>query len=69
MKRWLAILVAVMGSLADRTRTRADNLMVAILKANEERLTDALVSLVSDPVQPPTSERVSAALEAVGIRV
>ena len=48
---------------------RAQGAEVILMDPAGERLTDALVSLVSDPVQPPTSERVSAALEAVGIHV
>jgi hypothetical protein len=61
--------LAVMDSLANRTRTQADNLIVAILKSNEERLVNAVLSLVQEKEQPPSSERAAAALAAVGIRV
>lgn len=60
--------LAVMARLAERTRTPADDLLVAILRSNQDRLTDAVQALLADPVQPPSAERVTAALDAVGIR-
>jgi hypothetical protein len=69
IKTVLAAMLAVMGKIAEKTRTPADDMMVAILKANEEKLTTALVSLLSDPAQPPSGERVTEALNTVGIRV
>ena len=60
--------LALMRKLAERTRTPADDLMVSILRANEGRLTDAVVALLQEPVQPPSDERVSEALASVGIR-
>ena len=59
--------IAVMAQLAGRTRTAADDLLVQILKSNETRLTTAVIDLLKDPT-PPTTERISAALAAVGIK-
>jgi hypothetical protein len=61
--------LAVLTQLAARTRTPADDLLVQILTANESRLTGVVLDLLNDPVQPPTPERVTAALAAAGIRV
>jgi hypothetical protein len=60
--------IAVMARLAEKTRTGTDDLLVQLLRSNEARLTTAVGSLVKDPTQPPTPERVTAALAAVGIR-
>jgi hypothetical protein len=60
--------LAVMARLAEKTRTSTDDLLVQLLKTNEARLTTAVASLIQDPVQPPTADRVTAALAAVGIR-
>lgn len=61
--------LAVMSRIADRTRTPADNLMVQILRTSEAKLAAAVRDLASDPIQPPTPERVAAALSAAGIQV
>ena len=61
--------IAVMAQLAECTRTGADDLLVQILRSNESKLTTAVIELVKDPAQPPTAEKVAAALSAVGIRV
>jgi hypothetical protein len=61
--------LAVMARLAERTRTSADDLLVQLLRANEAKLTAAVLDLAKDPVQPPTPERIAAALAAVGIKV
>lgn len=61
--------LVMMQKLADRTRTRADNLMVTILRANEDRLTDVVEELVREGEQPPSDEKVTQALAKVGIRV
>jgi hypothetical protein len=61
-------ILAVLTQLAQRTRTSADDLLMQLLKSNEARLTTAVAELLKDPVQPPTAERISAALAAVGIR-
>jgi hypothetical protein len=60
--------LAVLTQLARRTRTSADDLLLQILASNEARLTTAVAELLQDPVQPPSAERVTAALAAVGIR-
>jgi hypothetical protein len=60
--------IAVLARLAEKTRTGADDLLVQLLRSNEARLTTAVASLLKDPVQPPSAERVTAALAAVGIR-
>jgi hypothetical protein len=60
--------LAVLTQLAQRTRTPADDLLLQLLRQNEARLTAAVADLLRDPAQPPTAERVAAALAAVGIR-
>lgn len=67
--RVLRATLAVMARLADQTRTQADNLIVSILKANEKKLADVILTLVQDPEQPPSAEKVRTALAAAGIRV
>lgn len=59
--------LAVMTRLAEKTRTGTDDLLVQLLRSNEARLTKAVLELARDPT-PPTPERVSAALAAVGIK-
>ena len=61
--------LVVITRLARRTRTQADDLMVAVLRANEDRLTEAVWQLLKNPTQPPSDEQVAAALADVGIRV
>jgi len=61
--------LALLGPIAKRTRTQADDLMVSLLQANEERLVDAVMKLLSSPDRPPTEEQVVEALAGVGIRV
>ena len=62
--------LALMARIAKRTRTQADDLLTSILQANEERLVDAALALLSDTVgRQPTEEQVAQALERVGIRV
>jgi hypothetical protein len=60
--------LAVMARLAERTRSTADDLLIQIVKSNEAKLTAVVAELVKDPPQPPSPERVAAALAAVGIR-
>jgi hypothetical protein len=60
--------LAVMSRLAERTRTAADDILIQLLKANEPKLTEAVADLLKDKVQPPSNERIAAALAAVGIR-
>lgn len=61
--------LAVMARLSERTRTAADDILVQLLKANEPKLTEAVGELLQDKVQPPSNERIAAALAHVGIRV
>ena len=61
--------LAVLSRIAERTRTPADNLMIQILRTSEAKLAAAVRDLANDPVQPPTPERIAAALNAVGIQV
>lgn len=59
--------IAVMAQLAGCTRTVADDLLVQLLKSNEAKLTAAVIELLKDQT-PPTAERMSEALAAVGIK-
>jgi hypothetical protein len=59
--------LAVMRRIAEKTRTRTDDVMVTILQLNEERLVDAVEALLKGPTQPPTEEQIAAALASVGI--
>ena len=61
--------LAVLARVAERTRTQADDLMVSILRANKDRLAEAVLALLEDPALPVTEERVAEALASVGIRV
>jgi hypothetical protein len=61
--------LTLMARLAKRTRTQADDLMASMLQANEDRLVDAVLKLLSSPDRPPTEEQVAEALASVGIRV
>ena len=60
--------LAALTQLAQKTRTPTDDLLIQLLRQNEGKLTAAVAALLTDPVQPPTAERVAAALAAVGIR-
>ena len=57
-----------MTRLAEKTRTGADDLLIQILRANETKLMTAVLALATDP-NPPTPDRVTTALAAVGIHV
>jgi hypothetical protein len=59
----------LLDRLSQRTRTPADDLLMSILQRNEDRLIEAVLRLLSSPVQPPTDEQVVEALASVGIRV
>lgn len=60
----------LMTRIAKRTRTQADDVLTSILQANEERLVDAVVALLSDSGErPPTEQQLAQALERVGIQV
>ena len=59
--------IAVMAQLAGRTRTATDDLLVQLLRSNEAKLSAAVIQLTKEPL-PPTAERISAALAAVGVK-
>lgn len=61
--------LAVVSRLAGCTRTPADDVFTAVLRANEARLADAVAELLKDPNQPLTADRVKAALQGVGVKV
>jgi hypothetical protein len=70
VRRVVRTTLVLLGRIARRTRTPADDAMVAILQANEERLVDAVLGLLGQsPGLEPTEEQVVAALAAVGIQV
>lgn len=60
--------LALLAKIAERTRTPADDLLIQIVHQNEAKLATAVVELSKDAVQPPSAERMTAALAAVGIR-
>jgi hypothetical protein len=60
---------AVMARIARRTRTPADDLLTQMLRANEDRLVEAVADLVAQQGQPPSDDDVAAALDRVGITV
>ena len=59
----------ILARISRQTRTPADDLMTAILQANEERIVDAVLLLQASPNQPPTEQQVVEAIESVGIRL
>jgi len=61
--------LAVLARIAKRTQTQADDLLVGMLKAKEDRLVDAITALLADPNATLTDEVIAKALEQVGIRV
>ena len=54
--------------LSRRTRTQADDLMAGLLRANEDRLVDAVLALLAAGDDPPTDAQVVAALAQVGLQ-
>lgn len=62
------VTVATLARVSRQTRTPADDLMVAIVKKNEDRIVDAVVKLVSAGGDGPTEAQITEALESVGIR-
>ena len=63
------VTLAVLTRIARKTRTPADDLMVGILQANEERIVDAVVRLTTRPGDSPTEEQIAEALKSVGIQM
>jgi len=61
--------VILLARLAKHTRTQADDLLASMLQANEDRLVDAVLTLLSSTDQPPTEQQVVEALASVGIKV
>jgi hypothetical protein len=61
--------LAALRRVAGRTRSPADDMMIQILGANEDRIVRAVERLLADPHQPPTDEQIAAALKDVGISV
>ena len=59
--------LAVLGRLARRTRTPADDLLAQMLRANEDRLVEAVADLLAQVDQPPGDDDIAAALKRVGI--
>jgi hypothetical protein len=59
----------LLARLAQRTRTSADDLMASMLEANEDRIVDAVIKLMSISSAPPTEEQIVEALKSVGIKV
>jgi hypothetical protein len=60
--------LAVVERIAKRTRTQADDLLAAMLVANEKRIADAVLKLSALP-DGPSEERTAEALRSVGIQV
>lgn len=69
VKKVVHTTLAVFARIARRTRTQADDLLTAMLQANEDRLVDAVVALLADTNAPLTDDLITKALEQVGIRV
>ena len=59
--------LAVLARLARRTRTPADDLLAQMLRANEDRLVEAVADLLAQAGQPPGDDDIAAALKRVGI--
>ncbi len=59
----------LLARLAKRTRTQADDLLTAMLQANEDRLVEAVLKLPSSSDQPPTEQQIVEALASVGIKL
>lgn len=59
----------VIARIAKKTTTQADDLMLAALESNQERLVDAVQKLLADGGQMPTDDQVAQALSSVGIKV
>lgn len=69
LKKVVHTTLAIQTGIAKKTRTPADDMLLLILQANEERLVDAVASLLAETDGAPTAEQVARALEQVGIHV
>jgi hypothetical protein len=63
------VTIAALARIAAQTRTPVDDLMASILRANEDRIVEAVVTLASAGGDVPTEAQIAEALEGVGIRV
>jgi hypothetical protein len=61
--------LAILARISRRTRTQADDLLSAMLQANEERVVDAVLRLLENPGETPTEAQIVEALKSVGIQV
>lgn len=61
--------LAVVARISKRTRSPADDLLVAILRSSEERIADAVLKLLDGLDQPPTDEQITEVLKQTGIRL
>lgn len=61
--------LVLLARLAKQTRTQADDLLSSMLRANEDRLVDAVANLVATSDQTPTEQQIVEALQSVGIKV
>jgi hypothetical protein len=64
----VSIMLRALGQIAKTTRTPADDLLLAIVRANETRLAEA-VSLLKEAGEPVTDQQIVEALKKVGIRI
>jgi hypothetical protein len=60
--------LAVMARIARRTRTPTDDVLIQMLKANEDRLVEAVTDALAQANQPPSDDDIAAALDRVGIK-
>jgi hypothetical protein len=64
----VGLMLRALGQIAKTTRTPADDMLVAIVRANETRLAEA-VALLKEAGEPVTDQQVVEALKKVGIRL
>jgi hypothetical protein len=69
VKKVVHATLALFSRIAKRTRTQADDLLMALLQAKEEQLINAVMVILAETNETPTDEQVVRALEQVGIRV
>jgi hypothetical protein len=62
------IILQTLKLIAAKTSTQADDLMLAVLFSNEERLAQVVSDLQAAPAQPPSEDLVRQALLKVGIK-
>jgi hypothetical protein len=69
VKQVVRLMLRVVGRIAKRTRSPADDLLTSILQTNESRLAEVVFALAARGDQAVTDEEVTKALEQVGIKV